>query len=348
MNEVSCAVHVHSKFSDGTKEISEIVEIAEKAGVDIVIFTDHRTLGGKEIGNEGWHGKVLVLFGQELNDLENKNHYLAFGIDEAPSREMKAREYVEEVKNKGGFGFIAHPLERRNAHPSFPPYPWTEWSNSLDFDGMEIWNFLSCWMEGVNRRNAIFRVLFPHSGVKAPDSSCLKLWDKLNEKKDISGIGSVDVHGISYPIFLGIPMVVCSYDLVLRSIRTNIYIHKMLTGKPDEDRALVFEALLKGRSYIVNYALGKPNGFHFVAKKKDGNEEKYPGEKIEIEKGVVFELEVPEKCDIKIFRRGERVAWANAKKLVFFAKETGKYRAEVWKGNRGWIFTNMITAIKRT
>ena len=43
--------------------------------------TDHDTLEAKRRGEEGWHGAVLVLVGEEVCP-RGRDHYLAFGIDE--------------------------------------------------------------------------------------------------------------------------------------------------------------------------------------------------------------------------------------------------------------------------
>src|ERR1035437_4076172 len=102
-----------SVFSDGSGEVEEIVRYAEESGLDYIILTDHNTLRAMKEGYEGWHNYTLLLVGCELNDKHNENHYLAFGIDEAFSTRMSAKEYVKKVKDTGGIGFIAHPFEKR-------------------------------------------------------------------------------------------------------------------------------------------------------------------------------------------------------------------------------------------
>ena len=47
---------------------------------------------------EKWYGNTLLLVGCEINDKENRNHYLAFGIDEAFSTRTPAKKYVTKVK----------------------------------------------------------------------------------------------------------------------------------------------------------------------------------------------------------------------------------------------------------
>ena len=144
------AVHLHSDYSDGTLSIPEIAAIAREIGLDYLMFSDHNTLAPKQAGLEGWHDGVLVLIGSELNDPEDRNHYLAFRIQKEIPTGQWAEAYTRQVKNQGGFGIVAHPAEKRNFSEAYPPYPWTEWD--VEFDGIEIWNQLSEWVEGITKR----------------------------------------------------------------------------------------------------------------------------------------------------------------------------------------------------
>ena len=91
------AVHLHSVFSDGSLPIPEIAEIAEKKALDFLMFSDHHTLAPNRQGLEGWHGSVLVLVGYEINDPDDRNHYLAFQLrDEVEGRTPDA--YVRQVR----------------------------------------------------------------------------------------------------------------------------------------------------------------------------------------------------------------------------------------------------------
>src|SRR4030066_610546 len=100
-HEYKGAIHMHSTYSDGTKTIPEIIRIAKNCGLDFILFTDHMTLKPLEDGYQGWHDRLLVLIGYEINDRQNKNHYLAFGLDETLPYDLSAQEYVRQVKEKG-------------------------------------------------------------------------------------------------------------------------------------------------------------------------------------------------------------------------------------------------------
>ena len=78
--DLTCVIHLHSTYSDGTGTVPQIARAAEKAGVDVVFLTDHDTLAAKDNGEEGWYGNALVLVGEEVSPTD-RDHYLAFGID---------------------------------------------------------------------------------------------------------------------------------------------------------------------------------------------------------------------------------------------------------------------------
>ena len=121
MFEYVGAIHMHSIYSDGSGEVEDITTAASEIGLDYIILTDHNTLRALNEGYEKWYKNTLLLVGCEVNDKQNINHYLAFGIDEAFSTRLSAKQYVKKVKEAGGIGFIAHPLEKRThmkEHPS--------------------------------------------------------------------------------------------------------------------------------------------------------------------------------------------------------------------------------------
>jgi histidinol phosphatase-like PHP family hydrolase len=59
--DVSCVVHVHSTYSDGTATVPELLGAAREAGADALLLTDHDSLGAREDGWEGMHGGVFLL-----------------------------------------------------------------------------------------------------------------------------------------------------------------------------------------------------------------------------------------------------------------------------------------------
>ncbi len=98
MIEYVGSIHMHSTFSDGSGEVPDIANFANEVGLDFIILTDHNTLRALEEGYEKWYDNTFCLVGCEINDKENKNHYLALGINETYSTRMTAKNYVKKVK----------------------------------------------------------------------------------------------------------------------------------------------------------------------------------------------------------------------------------------------------------
>jgi hypothetical protein len=109
--DVSCVVHLHTTYSDGTATVPEVVAAARAAGVDLVLVTDHDSLAARRDGWEGRHDGVFALVGTEVSP--KQGHYLAFGVDrEIRHAGRSALEIAEAVRQAGGVGFAAHPFSR--------------------------------------------------------------------------------------------------------------------------------------------------------------------------------------------------------------------------------------------
>jgi hypothetical protein len=221
MYEYIGALHMHSVFSDGSGEVKEIAQAASEIGLDYIILTDHNTLRALKEGYEGWYKNILLLVGCELNDKNNVNHYLAFGIDEAYSTRLSARQYVKKVKDEGGIGFIAHPHEKREHMKEHPPYPWVDWDIE-DYTGIEIWNHMSEWMENLTEQNKYQSFLHPLKSINSPQKETLELWDNLNLKRKVVGIGGVDAHAHKYNLLGFLEVEIFPYKVLFKSIRTHI------------------------------------------------------------------------------------------------------------------------------
>src|SRR5262245_53773003 len=107
--DVSCVVHVHSTYSDGTATVPELLSATRDAGADALLLTDHDTLGARRDGWEGMQGGVFVLVGVEISP--KGGHYLAFGLDEELQHTGRsAGDVAAAVRAVGGVGFAAHPF----------------------------------------------------------------------------------------------------------------------------------------------------------------------------------------------------------------------------------------------
>ncbi|MCK5146624.1 PHP domain-containing protein [bacterium] len=334
------AVHLHSLHSDGALAIPEIAEIAGTKGLDFLMFSDHNTLEPKRHGLEGWYGRILVLIGYEINDEDDKNHYLAFRLnEEVPGR--KAVEYVAQVKGAGGIGIIAHPAEKRNYFEAYPPYPWTAW-DAEGYDGIEIWNQLSEWMEGLTWRNALWRIWHPLRSIRFPVPEIMQRWDRLNRERRVIGVGGIDVHAFTIKLMGFIPVKIYPYKVQFKSIRTHVFTPE----EPGADagfhqsEAALYQGLVSGHCFVSNYSLGDARGFRFYGEIND--EIVVMGSRRVFDGTLSLTVTAPQQGHICLLRDGTVIEEAVGQSLQCKVNMPGVYRVEICRKGRGWIYSNPI------
>jgi len=345
MNEYVGVLHVHSVFSDGSGEVPEIASLADECGLDFLVLTDHNTLRAMHEGYEKFYGNTLLLVGAELNDKENKNHYLALGINETFSTRLPAKEYVKNVKDSGGIGFLAHPHEKRDSMKEHPPYPWTEW-DCEDFTGIEIWNHMSEWMENLTEQNKYQAFLHPLKSIIKPPEETLRIWDELSKNRKVVGIGGIDAHAHKVNLLGFFEVEVFPYKVLFKSIRTHILTEKKIEISANADsvkkfKGIILESLGKGNCFVSNYYHGDATGFRFFA--EFGNKKIQMGEEVQSEKPVTLNVFLPGKtADIRLIYNGKLVESLKNIEARFVVREKGIYRVEVFLESHAWIFSNHI------
>jgi hypothetical protein len=352
MFEYIGVIHVHSIYSDGTGTIPEIAKSASELGLDFVMMTDHNTLQPKYDGYEGWYGDTMIIIGYELNDPDDKNHYLVFGVDEVFYPNKSAREYVEKIKNLNGLGIIAHPDERRNSFPEYPPYPWNAWDVD-GFTGIEIWNHMSEWVEGLTQENKFRRFIHPLKSLNGPYPETLKRWDELSRKRRVIGIGGVDAHGHKYKIWQLFEVEVFPYKVMFRGIRTHVLLDEPIDKSKKEDfeiyKRKIFSAIENGRCFTTYSYFADPRGFRFTAEK---NGKIYQmGDYIELdETPIKLKIKLPQTSNDTLtflLRNGEVITKTSDDEFAYEVGETGVYRVESYFNGKPWIFSNHIRIGKK-
>jgi hypothetical protein len=344
MFEYSGAIHIHSIFSDGTGEVPQIARYADEVGLDFILLTDHNTLRALDEDYEKWYGNTLLLVGCEINDKENKNHYLAFGINEAFTTRTPAKKYVAKIKEIGGIGFLAHPHEKRK-HKEHPAYPWVEWDTE-DFTGVEIWNHMSEWVENLTEENKYKSFLHPLKTIDKPPKETLKLWDDLNFKRKVVGIGGVDAHAHKYNLLGFMEVEIFPYKVLFKSIRTHILLDEAIKkGKSANDietaKWQIYNALKEGKCFVANDYVAESKGFRFYA---EVNAKKYQmGDTAPTHKNISLHVLLPGIAgEIKLFRNGHLVETETGMGAEFLVDKKGAYRVEVYHQNKAWIYSNHI------
>lgn len=77
-------LHIHSRFSDGTDTIDEIIKIAKEKNLPALALTDHdSTFGVHEMINKAEKENIKVIPGVEISSVSNGNliHILGYNID---------------------------------------------------------------------------------------------------------------------------------------------------------------------------------------------------------------------------------------------------------------------------
>ncbi|MBD3410398.1 MAG: PHP domain-containing protein [Ignavibacteriales bacterium] len=345
MHEYVGSLHIHTTYSDGTGTVKEIAAAAEEAGLDFIGVTDHNTLRAKREGEERFFGKTLVVVGAELNDKSNRNHYLAFGVEDTSSTRVPAAEYVRAVKEQGGIGFTAHPHEKRSSMKEHPPYPWTAWDVE-DIHGIEIWNHMSEWMENLTERNKYQSFVHPLRTIVAPPNETLAKWDELARKRPTPAIGGVDAHAHKVNLLGFFTAEVFSYKVLFKSIRTHILADEPITptrSKRGAEKAVgtALRALGKGSSFVANYYHGDARGFRFFA--ETGGAIVGMGDDAPIEGSAKLRAQTPGVVsELRLLRDGKEIERVEADELERDVRKPGAYRVEARLEGKAWIYSNHI------
>jgi hypothetical protein len=236
------------------------------------------------------------------------------------------------------------PHERREAFDQYPPYPWTEWSAS--FDGIEIWNHMSEWMEGLKPENRFRRAVHPLASVTAPPKETLDLWDRLNLSRKVVALGGVDAHAHKVNL-LGLSLKIFPYKVCFRSIRNHLLLPEPIdVSKPIErEREKIYDALREGRAFISNAYLGAAKGFRFSAVHQGKEYEMGSSAPLSAEP-IHFDVQVPRLATIRLIHNGQLAVERQSDNLSFAMGERGVYRVECYLNGKAWIFSNAIRFIE--
>lgn len=118
-------LHIHSRFSDGTDSIDDILKIAKEKNIPALSLTDHDTTYGiKEMLEKAKKENIKVVPGVEISSVSNGHiiHILGYNIDIENNQ-------LQELLTKIGKYFTETFLEH---------YDWLYRNNILDFDVNKI------------------------------------------------------------------------------------------------------------------------------------------------------------------------------------------------------------------
>ncbi|MEJ2558379.1 MAG: CehA/McbA family metallohydrolase [Anaerolineae bacterium] len=343
--------HMHTHYSDGVGTHQDLAMAAAQAGLDVIVVTDHNVWVE---GKEGWYAhaetgkEVLLLMGEEVHDEERSprvNHYLCLGVErEVCQYGSRPQELINAVKQYGGLGFIAHPIER--AAPLFdePEIPWVDW-DVMGFIGIELWNYMSEFKSLLSTKPAaVFAAFFPSLLITGPFRETLALWDKLlRNGAKVVAIGAADAHANVYS--LGpLKRPVFPYDYLFRAVNTHLLLDEPLSRDATAAKAQVLDALQAGHVFVAYDLAGDARGFRFTA--TSSRETVSMGDEMHPNGPLTLEVTSPLAADMRLLKDGREVARARGHGLAYATNEPGVFRVEAYRRYRikprGWVFSNPI------
>jgi hypothetical protein len=351
-------IHMHTVYSDGSGHFEDLVEAANRAGLDFIFVTDHNVLVRKD--EEGYRQGVLTLVGQEVHDSNRPvpgNHLLCLGVHEdVTAMAADPQQLIDAVNDQGALAFLAHPIEAfTNLIPKH--FSWHNWEVT-GYRGIELWNYMSTFRPHVtSKTRAILIGYFPHWFTEGPLPQMLAKWDELLAARPTVAIGGTDVHAQHYQIGI-FRRCFLPYRHCTQAVNTHILSRRPLRRVKDNrrrdihddhvyhDRQIVMEALANGHCWIGYDLAGPTQGFRFHAQNEHGTTVMGGTLPPPVKGETHFCAMAPASAIIRLIHNGRVVCEVNGKRLEFLNTQPGVYRVEVWKRRwgklRGWIFSNPI------
>jgi hypothetical protein len=201
-------------------------------------------------------------------------------------------------------------------------------------------------MENLTEDNKYQAFLHPLRTISAPQKETLKLWDELNLKRKVVGIGGVDAHAHKYNLLGFMEVEIFPYKVLFKSIRTHVLLKTELIHDNNEEsiqhsKKAIYNALADGKCFFANDYHADSKGFRFFAEADDKIYQM--GDYINRIDNVKLRVLLPVKeAEIKLIRNGKEIADTFDNSADFFIERDGVYRVEVCIHKKAWIYSNHI------
>ena len=376
--EYTGVTHAHSYWShDSRGSLKEILDGAKQAELDFIFFADHAH-DKLDTFPRAYHGEfegVIFEAGTETSGSYGGgmmvNPIQAGILDWNVSRDS----LIQQVVSQGGLVTFVH---SEKVH---------DWDN-LDYQAMEIYNIhtdlldeegilaflLNHLVNGDRYRHWSYRELYDKQ------SGILANWDRINQNRKVTGVGSVDAHNnqnIRAHYLENGQVEWVGNNAKTLSIHDPGLLEKILLHEPDDNgwafkmeldtyfhsfnfvnnhvfssdfsSQKIKEGIEKGNSFVAFEGIAKAKGFQFFA--LDGKKELAGilGDSLTIQAANQLKVLSPFPARYRLIRNGETVLETAGGQYEFeFSpkNQTGNYRieADLWLNEKwvNWIFTNPI------
>jgi hypothetical protein len=346
--DVSCVVHVHSTYSDGTATVAELLAVARATATDAVLLTDHDSLGARSDGWEGPHDGVFLMVGMEVSP--KQGHYLAFGVEHEVSHAGRsAAQIAAAVRAAGGVGFAAHPFSAggRMVAPSLarrivPAHGWPALGDDAGCDGIELWSLTTDAAEAWRTPAEAWRWLRePERAVaQGPPVRHLQVWDALSARRRVPAIGGLDGHapGVRVRGRVRSPL---SHERTFGLLRTHLLCDRPLSGRDvAQDRSTLLRALRAGAAWVTCPVVAPAHGARLWVERADGSTIAMGGG---ARAGpAVLRLRLSRAADVCVLAGGAVIHRARDDRLDLDIEHPGAYRVEARIAERLWLLSNPV------
>ncbi|MCD6325426.1 PHP domain-containing protein [Candidatus Bathyarchaeota archaeon] len=127
-------MHVHTSYSDSSGSVDEVLEEAQRKGLDGVAITDHKTIRGVHEALKK-RGNLIIIPGQEVRTKQCE--ILALGIKKKIEDDLPVLETIKRIHAQQGLAVLPHPTV-----PFFGSVD-EKIMKSLPLDGIEVFSSIT-------------------------------------------------------------------------------------------------------------------------------------------------------------------------------------------------------------
>ncbi len=365
-------LNIHSDVGLGSSSTSEIIEEAQAAGLDFMIFSDLNSFN-PNFNLEAYHNNLLVLSGAQYNYLDNRILLYSAKKDLYPNNisevHMKLTDSMSQHASdmKESLQILTHSNKASNRIGGLREIEWSQ-EFPTGIDGLEVLNqkSLSEKKAQTSRLTILWSLItYPFSPrlsflrLISEPSEEIAMWDRLNQinfksphlNHPIFGFHGADATARAIPLanyFVRFP----SYKKSFEMASNHLLLKSELTGNFSNDRTKIVNAFKSGNFYFAFDLIGDPSGFNAVIKQKD--KIYLMGSELKKDKNTLLSFKLPAKpnsfFEVVIYKNGERFKTFNESSGTLNIEESGVYRLIVRviplfpipEGKKWitWIYTN--------